>query len=114
MSDRQPSLRPEEIFEHGRLPNIHPGEILREEFLEPLGMTAYQLAKGIGVDQTRVSEILHGKRAITPDTALRLARFLGTSEQMWLSLQARYDLEEHRDAMGSTLDAIKPHKPAAA
>jgi addiction module HigA family antidote len=107
-------LRPEEVFEHGRLPSVHPGEILREEFLEPLGMTAYQLAKGIGVEQTRISEILHGKRGISADTALRLARFFGTSAQMWMNLQARYELEEAEEALRETLAGIAPREPGTA
>jgi antitoxin HigA-1 len=111
MSEKQSSFGPEEVFEHGRLPNIHPGEILREEFLEPLGLTAYQLAKGIGVEQTRVSEILHRKRGISADTALRLARFFGTSAQLWLNLQTRYELEERRNEVGSEIEKIKPYEP---
>lgn len=107
-------LRPEEVFEHGRLPSIHPGEILREEFLEPLGMTAYQLAKGIGVEQTRISEILHGKRGISADTALRLARFFGTSAQMWMNLQTRYELEEAEKALCETLARIEPRDSVTA
>jgi len=114
MSATKFRLRPEEVFEHGRLPSIHPGEILREEFLEPLGMTAYQLAKGIGVEQTRISEILHGKRGITADTALRLARFFGTSAQMWMNLQTRYELEEAEEALGETLTRIEPREPLPA
>lgn len=77
-----------------QIPNIHPGEVLREEFLVPTEMTPYQLAKNIGVPATRIAEILHGKRSITPDTALRLAAFLGTTAQFWLNLQNAYDLEE--------------------
>jgi antitoxin HigA-1 len=77
-----------------RLPNIHPGEILRLEFLEPLAITPYRLSKDIGVAQTRISEILAEKRSITADTALRLARYFGNSAQFWLSLQSQYDLRQ--------------------
>jgi addiction module HigA family antidote len=113
MNDRRFTLQPDEVFEYGRLPSIHPGEVLREEFLEPLGLTAYQLAKTIGVEQTRVSEILHGKRGITADTALRLARFFGTSAQMWMNLQSRYELEEAQHKLRTKLEEIRPREPAA-
>lgn len=82
---------------------IHPGEVLQAEFLEPLGLSQYRLAKGINVPPRRINEIVHGTRAITADTALRLARFFGTSEQFWLNLQNRYDLERERDRLGDTL-----------
>ncbi|OUL18902.1 HigA family addiction module antitoxin [Nostoc sp. 106C] len=77
-----------------RLPIIHPGEILLVEFLEPLNITAYRLSKDIGVSQTRISEILSGKRSITADTALRLSRYFGNSAQFWLNLQTQYDLRQ--------------------
>lgn len=87
---------------------IHPGEILLEEFLGPLGISQYRLAQAIGVPPRRINEIVHGKRAITPDTALRLSRALGTSERFWINLQTRYDpdvqLEIHRDEF----DKIRP------
>jgi addiction module HigA family antidote len=111
MSEKRYSLRRDEVFEHGRLPSIHPGQILREEFLEPLGMTAYQLAKAIGVEQTRISEILHGTRGISADTALRLSRFFGTSAQMWMNLQSRYELEETEDRLRTRLEQIRPRDP---
>jgi antitoxin HigA-1 len=79
-----------------RLPNVHPGEILLEDFIEPLGLTKNALATAIGVPATRIGEITRGKRAITADTDLRLSRFLGTSEGYWLRLQNAYDLEEAR------------------
>ncbi len=82
---------------------IHPGEVLQGDFLEPLGLSQYRLAKGISVPPRRINEIVHGTRAITADTALRLARFFGTSEQFWLNLQNRYDLERERDRLGDTL-----------
>src|SRR5689334_11426999 len=94
MDESRFTLRPDEVHEHGRLPSRHPGEVLREEFLEPLGLTASQLAKAIGVEQTRVSEILQGKGGVTAGIALRLARFFGTSAQMWMNLQSRYELEK--------------------
>ncbi|NMG10654.1 HigA family addiction module antitoxin [Brasilonema sp. UFV-L1] len=79
---------------HDRLPNIHPGEILRLEFLEPLNITPYRLSKDIGVAQTRISEILSAKRSLTADTALRLSRYFGNSAQFWLNLQIQYDLRQ--------------------
>jgi antitoxin HigA-1 len=87
---------------------VHPGEILYEEFLAPLPLSQYQLAKEINVPPRRINEIVHGQRRITADTALRLARFFGTSERFWLNLQARYDLEIQRDRLGDTLDGIRP------
>ena len=83
-----------------KLAPVHPGEILNEDFLLAMGITQYRLAKGLGVPARRINEIVHGKRAITADTALRLARFFGTSAEFWLNLQAHYDLEVHRDEVG--------------
>ena len=83
---------------------IHPGEILLEEYLRPLEMSQYRLARNISVSPRRINEIVHGTRAITADTALRLARFFGTSEAFWLNLQTRYDLEIERDRLGSRLE----------
>ena len=79
-----------------RLPNIHPGEILKEEFLDPFETSAYKLAKEIKIPQTRISQIIKGKRRITADTALRLSEFFGNSPQFWMGLQDDYDLEEER------------------
>lgn len=79
---------------NNRLPNIHPGEILEMEFLEPLNITPYRLSIDIGVAQTRISEILAGKRSITADTALRLSRYFGNSAQFWLNLQTQYDIRQ--------------------
>jgi addiction module HigA family antidote len=79
-----------------RLPNIHPGKILKEEFLDPYGISAYKLSKEIKIPQTRISQILKGKRRITADTALRLSEFFGNSPQFWLGIQDDYDLEEER------------------
>lgn len=76
-----------------KLPPIHPGEILLEEFLRPMSLSQYRLAKDIGVPARRINEIVHGQRAISADTALRLSRFFGLSERFWLNLQVRYDLE---------------------
>ncbi len=86
-----------------RLPPVHPGEVLNEDFLGPLGLTQYRLAKGLSVPPRRINEIVHGKRAITADTALRLARFFGTSERFWLNLQTGYDLEIERDRLRTRL-----------
>ena len=83
---------------------IHPGEVLLLDFLEPMGISQYRLAKGIRVPPRRINEIVHGKRGITADTALRLARFFGTSERFWLNLQNRYDLEVQRDRLGASLE----------
>ncbi len=76
-----------------RIPNIHPGEILLEDFMKPLELSQYRVAKDVGVPPRRINEIVHGKRAITADTALRLAKYFGTTAQFWLNLQTRYDLE---------------------
>ncbi len=89
---------------------IHPGEILMEEFLEPLAVSQNRLAVAIGVPPRRINEIVHGKRRITADTALRLARFFGTTDRFWLNLQTRYDLEIEKDHLGNTLDHIEPLK----
>ena len=87
---------------------VHPGEILMEEFLKPLTVSQYRLAKEIGVPARRINEIVHGQRRITADTALRLARFFGTSERFWINLQSRYDLEVEKDRLGDALDGIRP------
>ncbi|MFZ9015927.1 MAG: HigA family addiction module antitoxin, partial [Ilumatobacteraceae bacterium] len=76
---------------------IHPGEVLLEDFLEPLGVTQHRLAVSVGVPPRRINEIVHGKRGISADTALRLARYFGTSDRFWINLQSRYDLEVERD-----------------
>lgn len=87
---------------------IHPGEVLYEDFLIPLGVTQHRLAVSIAVPPRRINEIVHGKRRITADTALRLARYFGTSDRFWLNLQSRYDLEVERDEIGEALEAITP------
>ncbi len=86
------------------LPPIHPGEILLEEFLQPLEISQYRLAKDIGVPTRRINEIVLGKRRITADTALRLARYFGLSERFWMNLQSRYDLEMEKDRLSDRLD----------
>jgi len=88
---------------HRKLSPIHPGEILQEEFLSPLGVSEYRLAKETSVPPRRINEIVRGSRSISADTALRLARYFGTSERFWLNLQARYDLEVEKDRLGSRL-----------
>ena len=87
-----------------KLPPIHPGEILLEEFLRPKGISQYRLAKSIGVPPRRINEIVHGNRRITADTGLRLSRFFGTSERFWLNLQTSYDLEVEKDRLGDRLE----------
>ena len=84
---------------------IHPGEILLEEFLEPMGISQYRLSKDISVPPRRINEIVHGKRAVSANTALRLAKYFGTTPQFWLNLQSRYDLEVEKDKMGGKLDS---------
>lgn len=87
-----------------KLPNIHPGEVLLEEFLQPMNITQNRLARDIGVPPRRINEIVHGNRSVTADTALRLARYFGTSEAFWMGLQADYDLEEARNRLGDRLE----------
>lgn len=89
-----------------KLKNIHPGEVLKEEFLEPLGITAYRLSKDTFIPQTRISEILKGRRRVTADSALRFAKYFGTSAKFWLGLQDDYDLEEEGINKKSELDEI--------
>jgi antitoxin HigA-1 len=97
-----------------KIPNIHPGEILLEEFLKPLNITAYRLSKDIGIPQTRTSEIIKGNRSITADTALRLSCYFGNSAKFWLGLQNDYDLEEGKKLKGNDLKRIKRiQEPAA-
>jgi len=91
------------------LGDIHPGEVLREDFLVPMNLTAYRLSKSIGVPQTRIAEILKGERRITADTAHRLARFFGTSAQLWLNLQNHYDLEKAETQNRAEYEQIPVH-----
>lgn len=93
-------------------PPIHPGEVLQEDFLDGFGITQHKLAVSIGVPPRRINEIVHGKRRITADTALRLGRYFGMSAQFWINLQARYDLEVEMDALGDSLDSIQPLQTA--
>lgn len=87
---------------------IHPGEVLLEDFLTPLGVTQHHLAVSIGVPPRRINEIVHGKRRVTADTALRLARYFGTTDRFWLNLQTRHDLETEKDKLGTALEHIRP------
>lgn len=97
-----------------KLINIHPGEILQEEFLVPFGISAYRLSKDIGIPQTRVSEILKANRRITADTALRLSLYFGNSPKFWLGLQSDYDLEEENKSKKNELKSIPSFKGSAA
>jgi len=90
-----------------KLPNVHPGEVLLEEFLIPMGVSQNALARSIGVPPRRINEIVLGKRAVTADTALRLAHYFGTSEQFWMTLQASFDLEEARKRLGNALPRLE-------
>ena len=90
-----------------KLKNIHPGEVLLEEFLIPFNITAYKLAKDVNIPQTRISEILKGKRRVTADTALRLSKYFGNSAKFWLGLQDDYDLEEEKHSKKEVLDSIQ-------
>ncbi len=86
-----------------RLPPVHPGEVLLEDFLKPLGLTQYRVAKALSVPPRRINEIVHGSRAVSADTALRLARFFGTSARFWLNLQTAYDLDLQQDRLAGRL-----------
>ncbi len=97
-----------------KLKNIHPGEILQEEFLIPLEITAYRLSKDLGIPQTRVSEIIKGNRRITADTALRLSKYFGNNAKFWLGLQDDFDIEEENNRKKAELNAIKQHDRNAA
>ncbi|WP_374012275.1 HigA family addiction module antitoxin [Pseudoxanthomonas koreensis] len=90
------------------LPPVHPGEILHADFMQPLGLSSNALARAIGVTPARVNEIVRGRRGISADTALRLARYFGTSVDVWMNLQHNYDIECAREALGDTLQSIKP------
>lgn len=94
-----------------KLKNIHPGDVLKEEFLTPLGISAYRLCMDIGVPQTRISEILKGNRSITADTALRLSKYFGNTPNFWLGLQNDFDIEEELLFKGSDLKLIKRYSP---
>ena len=94
-----------------KLPPIHPGEILNKEFLRPMNITQYRLAKSIGVDARRIHAIIHGQRAITAETALLLSRFFGNSAAFWMGLQTQYDLETAEDRLAGRLDLVTAHSP---
>jgi len=94
-----------------KLKNIHPGDVLKEEFLTPLGISAYRLCMDIGVPQTRISEILKGNRSISADTALRLSKYFGNTPNFWLGLQNDFDIEEQLLVKGSSLKLIKRYSP---
>jgi addiction module HigA family antidote len=96
-----------------KLPNIHPGEILGEEFIKPFGITAYKLAKETYIPATRIAEILKGKRRISPDTALRFSKFFGNSPNFWLGLQMEYDLREEKEMIQNDLENIHNIKELA-
>ena len=96
-----------------KLPPVHPGEVLREEFLLPLGLSAGAVARAIGVPRTRIERLASEQVDLTPDTALRLARLFGTSAEFWMNLQSRYSLETAVDALGSELERIEPMKQAS-
>ena len=89
-----------------KIPNIHPGEVLSEEFLKPMGISAYRLSKDVGIPQTRTSQIIKGKRRITADTALRFSKYFGTSVKFWLGLQNDYDIEEELSKLNNELEKI--------
>ncbi len=96
-----------------RLPPIHPGEILDEEFLQPMNLTQYRLAKAIGVDARRIHSIVHGQRSITAETALLFSRFFGNSAAFWMGLQSQYDLETAEYRLGDRLITVAAHSPGA-
>jgi len=98
----------------GKLDNIHPGEVLREEFMIPFEITAYRLSKDLGIPQTRISEILKGRRRVSADTALRLSKYFGNSAKFWLGLQDDYDLEEELNSRKREFQKIKRRKDYAA
>ena len=97
-----------------KLKNIHPGEVLKEEFLVPLGISAYRLSKDIDIPQARISNIINGTRRITADTALRLSKYFGNSAKFWLGLQDDYDIEEEGKQKQKEINAIKHYTPSAA
>lgn len=94
-----------EVASGERLPPVHPGEVLKHDYLEPLGLSVYALAGALGVSRSRLNEIVHGRRAVTAETALRLGRFFGTSAEFWLGLQAGYDLDATRRMVGDKIKA---------
>ncbi len=102
------------LEQEDRLPPVHPGEILLEDFMKPLGLSQYRLAQDLGVPALRISQIVHGKRAVTADTALRLARYFSTSANVWMRLQARYDLEIAEAELAERVEReVKVRQPLA-
>src|SRR3954451_7627166 len=93
-----------------RLPNIHPGEMLEEDFLKPLGISHYRVAKDLGIQQRRLDEIVAGKRSVTTETALLLARYFGTTARLWVGLQADYDLEAEEERLRDRLQQVRPRE----
>ena len=93
-----------------KLPPVHPGEILNEEFLRPMQITQYRLAQAIGVDARRIHAIIHGQRSITAETALLFSRFFGNSAEFWMGLQSQYDLERAQDRLADRLDQVTKHR----
>jgi len=110
---KSPTITKKKKGRIARLAPVHPGEILLEDFLKPLGLSQYRLAEEIHVPRRRINEIVLGQRSISAGSALRLARFLGTSDRFWLNLQSAYDLEVERDRIGSTLDKIQALQTAS-
>ena len=113
MKSKSPTITKRKKGRAARLAPVHPGEILLEEFLKPLGLSQYRLAKAIHVPRRRINEIVLGQRSISAGSALRLARFLGTSDRFWLNLQSTYDLELERDQIGSALEEIQALRTAS-
>jgi antitoxin HigA-1 len=97
-----------------RLPPVHPGEVLREEFLKPMKLTPYAVARACGVPRTRIERLASEKTSVTADTALRLARYFGTTPTFWIGMQGQYDLEQAQDRLAAELKRIEPAKPQAA
>jgi len=108
------SITTKGIYIMREIPFAHPGEILNEDFLKPLGISQYALAKAIGVPPRRINEIVQGKRGISADTALRLAAFFGTDAQSWINLQSHYDEEQAKETLADVLARIKPHQAKTA
>lgn len=109
LDDMEREMEVERQERSADFPPVHPGEVLREDFLRPLGMSQYALAKALAVPEHRISEIVNGKRAVTPDTALRLGRYFGTSAEFWLGMQTTHDLERARETRGAEIEAtVRP------
>lgn len=111
-ADKLDTMDFSDVSQGGKVEPITPGEVLLEEFLKPMAITQYRLAKEIGVPQRRIGEIVAGKRAVTVDTGLRLSRFFGTNEGFWIGLQTDYDMARERDALANVLARIHRYEPA--